>query len=119
VLELERQTGGVRIACVKHRYLAVTCTCGAKTAARPLTGGVRILEGRKGQLRPSEAGLVGPGLTTFIAALSVRYRMSRAKIAEFLSSWLDVRLYRSAASIAASARRAWPVSRSWMASSMS
>ena len=92
VLELERQTGGVRIACVKHRYLAVTCACGAKTAARPLTGGVRILEGRKGQLRPSEAGLVGPGLTTFIAALSVRYRLSRAKIAEFLSSWLDVRL---------------------------
>jgi hypothetical protein len=35
---------------------------------------------------------VGPGLTSFIAALAVRYRMSRAKIAEFLSSWLDVRL---------------------------
>ena len=92
VLDLERQAAGVRVACVKHRYVAVTCSCGAKTAARPLTGGGRVLEGRKDQLRPSEASLVGPGLTSFIAALAVRYRMSRAKIAEFLSSWLDVRL---------------------------
>jgi hypothetical protein len=92
VLDLERLPSGVRVGCVKHCYFAVTCSCGAKTAARPLTGAVRVLEGRKDQLRPSEAGLVGPGLTTFIAALSVRYRMSRAKIAEFLSSWLDLRL---------------------------
>jgi len=92
VLDLERQAAGVRVACVKHRYFAVTCACGPKTIARPLTGAVSIIEGRKDQLRPSEASLVGPGLTTFIAALSVRYRMSRAKIAEFLSSWLDVRL---------------------------
>jgi hypothetical protein len=92
VLDLERQAAGVRVACVKHCYFAVACACGAKTAARALTGAVSILEGRKDQLRPSQASLVGPGLTTFIAALSVRYRMSRAKIAEFLSSWLDVRL---------------------------
>jgi IS1 family transposase len=92
VLDLERQAAGVRVACVKHRYFAVVCPCGARTAARPLTGAVSILAGRKDQLRPSEAGLVGPGLTTFIAALSVRYRMSRAKIAEFLSCWLDTRL---------------------------
>eukprot|EP01033_Poteriospumella_lacustris_P018870 gene18870-13607_t len=92
VLDLERQAAGVRVACVKHRYFAVACPCGAKTAARPRTGGVSILEGRKQQLRPSEAGLVGPGLTTFIAALAVRYRMSRAKICEFLATWLDVRL---------------------------
>jgi hypothetical protein len=43
-------------------------------------------------LRPSEASLVGPALATFIAALSVRYRLSRAKIAELLATWLDVRL---------------------------
>lgn len=92
VLDLERLAGGVRVGCVKHRYFVVTCPCGAKTATQPLRGAVSILEGRKDQLRPSQAGLVGPGLTTFIAALAVRYRMSRAKIAEFLSSWLDLRL---------------------------
>ena len=28
VLELERTLGGVRIACVEHRYQVVACTCG-------------------------------------------------------------------------------------------
>ena len=37
VLDLERQAAGVRVACVKHRYFAVACPCGAKTAARPRT----------------------------------------------------------------------------------
>jgi hypothetical protein len=92
VLDLERLPSGLRVACVKHLYHVVTCSCGAQTAARPLVGAVSILEGRKEQLCPGEASLVGPGLTTFIAALSVRYRLSRAKIAELLSTWLNVRL---------------------------
>jgi hypothetical protein len=80
------------VACVKHRHVEVTCPCGARTAARPLAGTVSILEGRKRQLRPGEGGLVGPGLASFIAALSVRYRLSRAKIAEFLDTWLKLQL---------------------------
>jgi hypothetical protein len=92
VLDLERLTSGVRVSCVLHRYHAITCPCGTETAARPGMGEVSMLEGRKRQLRPSEAGLVGPALTTFIAALSVRYRLSRTKIAELLTSWFDVRL---------------------------
>jgi hypothetical protein len=91
-LDLERLADGVRAACVKHRYVVVTCSCGAQTAARPMVGAVSIIEGRGRQLRPSEASLVGPGLTTFIAALSCRYRMSRAKIAEFLVTWFNVQL---------------------------
>ncbi|GAC1591271.1 MAG: IS66-like element ISRhru2 family transposase [Sphingomicrobium sp.] len=92
VLDLERLTSGIRVSCVLHRYHAITCPCGTETAARPGTGEVSTLEGRKRQLCPSEAGLVGPALTTFIAALSVRYRLSRTKIAELLSTWFDVRL---------------------------
>ena len=92
VLDLERLTSGIKVACVLHRYHAITCPCGTETAARPGTGEVSRSEGRKRQLCPSEAGLVGPALTTFIAALSVRYRLSRTKIAELLSTWFDVRL---------------------------
>jgi transposase len=53
---------------------------------------VSILAGRKQNLQLSEAGLVGPALATFIAALAVRYRLSRAKIAELLVTWFGVRL---------------------------
>ena len=36
--------------------------------------------------------MVGPMLATFIAALSVRYRMSRLKIKDFLSDWYNTEL---------------------------
>ena len=92
VLDLVRQPSGLRVACVLHRYHVVRCPCGAETVARPAKGQVSAVEGRKRDLRPSEASLVGPALATFIAALSVRYRLSRAKIAELLATWLDVAL---------------------------
>ena len=92
VLDLERLPGGVRIACVLHRYHEILCPCGTDTAARPGKGLVSILAGRKQNLQLSEAGLVGPALATFIAALAVRYRLSRAKIAELLVTWFGVRL---------------------------
>ena len=40
----------------------------------------------------SERCLVGPMLATFIAALSLRFRLSRAKIQEFLLDWLGLEL---------------------------
>src|SRR5208337_4821023 len=43
-------------------------------------------------LRMSERCLVGPMLATFIAALSLRCRLSRRKIQEFLRDWLDLEL---------------------------
>jgi hypothetical protein len=36
--------------------------------------------------------LVGPGLATLIVALSLRFRMSRARIQEFLWTWRGVHL---------------------------
>jgi transposase len=92
VLDLDRQPGSLRVACVLHLYHRVRCPCGIETAARPAMGLVSAVEGRKRDLRPSEASLVGPALATLIAALSVRYRLSRAKIAELLSTWLDTRV---------------------------
>jgi hypothetical protein len=48
--------------------------------------------GRSRDLLLSEACLVGPALATFIAALSVRYHVSRARIREFLAVWFGVPL---------------------------
>lgn len=60
--------------------------------ASPAKGLVSAVADRKRDLRPSEASLVGPAPATFIATLPVRYRLSRAKIAELLATWLGVRL---------------------------
>ncbi len=55
-------------------------------------GYVSVVEGRSQDLRLTEYVLVGPILATFIASLSVRYRMSRTKIQEFLKDWTNTEL---------------------------
>src|SRR3954466_331881 len=92
VLDLERTASGIRIACVRHRYHALECACGVQTAARPGVGVLSTVPGRSRDLLLSEACLVGPALATFIAALSVRYHVSRARIREFLAVWFGVPL---------------------------
>src|SRR5512134_3150207 len=92
VLDLERAAGGIRIACVRHRYHAIECACGVRTPAHPGVGVLSTVPGRSRDLLLSEACLVGPALATFIAALSVRYHVSRAKVREFLAVWFGVPL---------------------------
>lgn len=92
VLDLERVGGGIRVACLRHVHHATHCACGAITAARPGLGALSTLPGRSRDLLLSEACLVGPGLATFLAALSVHYHLSRAKIREFLVGWFGVAL---------------------------
>lgn len=92
VLDLERGAGGLRIACLRHVYHTTRCACGADTAARPGLGALSVQPGRARDLLLTEACLVGPALATFVAALSVRYHLSRAKIREFLAGWFGVSL---------------------------
>jgi hypothetical protein len=92
VLDLERSGSGLRIACVLHRYHATECACGVRTAARPGIGVLSTVPGRTRDLLLSAACLVGPALATLIAALSVRYHVSRARIREFLAVWFGVPL---------------------------
>jgi len=68
------------------------CSCGHETKASPGEGKVFIVEGRKNNLKLTEYVLPGPMLTTFIAALSNRYRMSRVKIRECLHDWFQTEL---------------------------
>jgi hypothetical protein len=92
VLELEKTSSSVRVFCTLHHYYVGVCSCGHETKARPGEGTISTVEGRKKDLKLTEYVLVGPMLATFIAALSIRYRMSRVKIKEFLSYWMNTEL---------------------------
>jgi hypothetical protein len=92
VFELEKTDSGIRIFCSLHHYYIVMCECGHEVRSRPGEGYVSHEEGRKKDLRLTEYVMTGPMLTTFIAALSARYRMSRPKIREFLLYWFDMEL---------------------------
>ena len=75
---------GWSVRITKRLYGEKPCGCGHATRAEPVRG-----------LGEDGAGiggfrLVGPGLASLIVALSLRYRMSRARIQEFLDDWLGV-----------------------------
>jgi transposase len=92
VLELKPELCGLRIVTQLHHYYRTTCNCGHCTRAKPGTGYISVVFGRKKDLQLTEYVLVGPVLATFIASLSVRYRMSRTKIQEFLNDWSNTEL---------------------------
>ena len=91
-LELARGGMSLKIEAIKHVYFAATCRCGHETVERPGVGASSHVEGRKRDLQATERCLVGPMLCVFIAALSLRFRLSRAKIQEFLDDWLDLEI---------------------------
>ena len=91
-LELVRADMSIQVTATRHSYFAVRCSCGHDNVERPRVGLSSLIEGRRRNLRMSERCLVGPMLATFIAALSLRCRLSRRKIQEFLRDWLDLEL---------------------------
>jgi hypothetical protein len=91
-LELSRGFMCLQVTATKHVYFAVRCPCGRDNVECPGVGARSEIEGRRRNLQLSERCLVGPMLATFIAALSVRFRLSRRKIQEFLLDWLGLEL---------------------------
>jgi hypothetical protein len=80
---------GLTLWVVDHRYYETPCACGHRTRAAaghgmvdPLLAGIELNEWR----------LVGPGLAALIVALAYRFRLSRARIQEFLGEWLGLDL---------------------------
>jgi hypothetical protein len=80
---------GLTVWVVDHRYYETPCACGHRTRAEagqgvvdPLLPGIVLSEWR----------LVGPGLAALIVALAMRFRLSRARIQEFLGAWLGLEL---------------------------
>ena len=91
-LELVRGEMALQVTATRHSYFAVCCLCGHDNVDSPRVGLGSLVEGRKRNLQMSERCLVGPMLATFIAALSLRCRLSRRKIQEFLRDWLNLEL---------------------------
>jgi hypothetical protein len=91
-LELARSDMSVQVTATKHVYFAVSCPCGRDNVERPRVGACSEIEGRRRNLQMSERCLVGPMLAAFIASLSIRFRLSRRKIQEFLLDWLGLEL---------------------------
>ena len=85
------------------------CPCGHETVARPGVGLYSEIEGRRRKLALSERCLVGPMLAIFIAALSLRFRLSRRESRNsFSTGWAWNSEPRR--SIAASTNSVWPAS---------
>ena len=109
VFELDRGETGLQVTASKHSYFAANCACGHETVASPGVGLRSHIEGRKRDLQLSERCLVGPTLAIFIAALALRFRLSRLKVQEFLLDWLSLEL--GVATINRSTNSAGPASR--------
>ncbi len=80
---------GLTVWVVDHRYYEAACGCGHRTRAVAAQGAVDpLLAG----IDLSEWRLVGPVLAGLIVALALRFRLSRARIQEFLGEWLGLTL---------------------------
>lgn len=82
--------GGLRLNCTRHTLLDITggC-CGHTTRTLPCRAGADLLWDKVGL---SEWRLVGPNLAAVIAMLSLRMRLSRARIRELLHELFGVTL---------------------------
>jgi hypothetical protein len=79
---------GLEVHQTLHRYLERQCDCGHWTRAEP--GRCPPEEGWTVEL--TEWHLVGPVLVSFICALHLRLRCSRARVREFLRDWFQLEL---------------------------
>ena len=78
-----REGSGWTVRTTKHRFAEGVCECGHVTRAEPFRG-------TEGDAGIGGFRLIGAGLASLMVALSKRYRMSRARIQEFLHDWLDI-----------------------------
>ncbi|MFZ1829881.1 MAG: IS66 family transposase [Candidatus Competibacteraceae bacterium] len=74
---------------VDHRYYEISCTCGHRTRA---VAGQGVVDPLLAGIELSKWRLVGPGWAALIVALTLRFRLSRARIREFLGEWLGLEL---------------------------
>ena len=85
----QKDKPGIQVTNIKHIYYDSPCECGHTTREaphreppEPLFDGIELTEWR----------LVGPVLMSLIVCLSMRMRMSRPRIREFLLIWLGIEL---------------------------
>lgn len=88
VLDVEREILSLTVTYVKHIYGKSECVCGHITETEP----GRCEEEEGWSVGLTEYHLVGPMLCSLLICLSLRMRLSRSRIQEFLVDWLGVHL---------------------------
>jgi len=88
VLDIEMGNPGLQVSHIKHIYGDTRCSCGHISRTEP--GRCETEEGWEVEL--TEWHLAGPLLVSLIIALSLRMRLSRPRIQEFLNDWLGIYL---------------------------
>ncbi len=87
-LDIRRSELGLDVTHIKHIYGACTCTCGHETHSTPGRSDSEI----GWNVEITQWHLVGPTLVALIVSLSMRMRLSRKRIQEFLEDWLSIKL---------------------------
>lgn len=88
VLDIEQIEQGLQVTHVKHLYGQRLCPCGHVTESQP----GRCADEPEWSVALTEWHLVGPLLCSLIICLSLRMRLSRPRIKEFLQDWLSISL---------------------------
>lgn len=88
VVDIETGGPGIQVTHVKHLYGETSCSCGHVTRTEP----GRCDKEADWKVELTEWHLVGPTLVALIVCLSLRMRLSRPRIQEFLKDWLQVYL---------------------------
>jgi transposase len=88
VLDIEKRERGLEVTHVKHLYGKRLCGCGHVTQTIPMS----CPQEEGWDVRLTEQHLVGPMLCSLIICLSMRMRLSRARIQELLQDWLGISL---------------------------
>lgn len=88
VLDIEKREDGIEVSHVKHIYGERRCGCDHVTQTMPRS----CPEEEGWEVGLTEWHLVGPMLSSLIICLSMRMRLSRKRIQEFLQEWLGISL---------------------------
>jgi hypothetical protein len=88
VLDIVQTEWGIEISHVKHIYGKRCCGCGHVTQTEP----GQCADEPEWTVALTEWRLVGPLLSALIICLSMRMRLSRKRIQEFLRDWLGIEL---------------------------
>jgi len=92
IKELGGQCLGLELECTLHHYGETECACGHQTQIMPSRGDVHVSVDGSITTRLSEWRLIGPRLASFIVFLTLRMRLSRKRVQEFLFEWLGLRV---------------------------
>lgn len=112
-LDIKKGEMGLEVSHILHIYGITGCKCGHWTESKPS----RCAPEEDWDVAITEWHLVGPMLASFIICLSLRMRLSRLRIQEFLADWLGISISKGCIShcLAEGGRAAAPLEEEFVA----